>query len=64
VFQNGYVFIPLSLSLSPPQTVFCGTQRFRKTHFEKHCSKVTDENEEGRGRGTQRMKARKKGAEG
>jgi hypothetical protein len=38
VFQNSYVFIPLFLS--EPLTVFCETQYFRGTHFEKHCSSV------------------------
>jgi hypothetical protein len=35
IFQNSCVFIPLSLS--EPQTVFCGTLTFRGTQFEKHC---------------------------
>ena len=37
VFQNIYVFI--SLFFSEPLTVFCGTLRFRRTPFDKRCSR-------------------------
>jgi hypothetical protein len=34
VFQNSYVFIPVMVA--EPQTIFCGTPRFRGTMYEKH----------------------------
>ena len=37
VFQNSYIFIPLLLS--EPLMMFCETQRFSGTLFEKHCFK-------------------------
>ena len=37
-FQNSYVFI--TLFLSEPLKIFCGTQSFRGTRFVKHWFKV------------------------